>query len=468
MRKVNFKTKKNMKRFIAFSLASVLVISSEMPVLAGTGKSSVPYSGVRQEDFVNSPEAKLAEYLNASENISVINGDDTDGSYDALVRAVSATMKSQFVNAQAQTGDSSGGSGVEDAGDTTVSGDNVTGGQIVGDETNGIPALQFTKDAFKFYEVNNDKDYYDEDAKYTFVDGKGEKHEYTGVYKGNIKADNNLELPMSDVGSVDNPYIVLEVTLNPIYSDIRTHIGDAGYFDFTQADLEKITLTEEETQQVKINAIEYLLEKYSVGISNNNKTVLEKLKNTDLPNALEKRRNEIQKALEDVSKDLEPLLKKIDEQVELRSKLLEKKREELAAEINRAGYDGNESFEYNRKIAISRAIESRKGNIKFNQWCGLANLGDMSDEELAKVVSDAFIEYYRRVDVGAYEGQEWKLGQAAVQEILGIGWGYESFDGDYSAIQQAISDIEQDFAKLELLENAQNDYDTYAPTSTLR
>lgn len=256
MRRVKPQIKKNMNRFIAFSLASVLAISSEVPVLAGTVNPAVSDSA-KKAPAIDVLNDKISEYLEASENLTVINGEDADGSFDALVRAVSATMQSQFINANVSAGSDSG---VTDAGDTTVDGDNVTGGQIVGDGTDGVPSIHFTKDAFQFHTINNDKDYYDEDANYTFVDGKGEEHEYNGVYKGNIKADNNLELPMSDVGSVDNPYIVLEVTLNPIYSDIRTHIGDAGYFDFTQADLDKIVLTEEESQQVQINALQYLLE----------------------------------------------------------------------------------------------------------------------------------------------------------------------------------------------------------------
>lgn len=461
MRRVNLQFKKNMKRFIAFSLASVLVISSEVPVWAGTANLTVS-DNVGKASVADVLDEKLSEYLSASENMTVINGDDADGSFDALVRAVSATMKSQFVNAEVSAGGSSGDSGVTDAGDTTVDGDNVTGGQIVEDETGGVPSIHFTKDAFQFHAINNDKDYYDEDANYTFVDGKGEEHEYNGVYKGNIKADNNLELPMSDVGSVDNPYIVLEVTLNPIYSDIRTHIGDAGYFDFTQADLDKIVLTEDESQQVKINAIQYLLEKYSVGISNNNKIVLEKLKNIELPNALEKRKNEINKAIQSLKKELQPLIEKVDEQIALRNEFLEKKIADLVKEIDNTGYDGNETFQYNRQIAIAKALESRKGKISFDQYCGLPNLDKMNDEELVELVKNAFIEYYRRIDEGVYQGQEWKLGVGALQEILGIGWGYNSFNDDYAAINQAISDMEQDFIKLEVLKNALNDYNAYA------
>lgn len=314
MRRVNLQFKKNMKRFIAFSLASVLVISSEVPVWAGTANLTVS-DNVGKASVTDVLDEKLSEYLSASENMTVINGDDADGSFDALVRAVSATMKSQFVNAEVSAGGSSGDSGVTDAGDTTVDGDNVTGGQIVGDETGGVPSIHFTKDAFQFHAINNDKDYYDEDANYTFVDGKGEEHEYNGVYKGNIKADNNLELPMSDVGSVDNPYIVLEVTLNPIYSDIRTHIGDAGYFDFTQADLDKIVLTEEESQQVKINALQYLFESHEEDIKKFNDKLIKDIteeRNLEI-RALQAQISNINQLISDITNQREEYIKNLNE-----------------------------------------------------------------------------------------------------------------------------------------------------------
>lgn len=101
------------------------------------------------------------------------------------------------------------------------------------------------------FKMNEDKDIYDHNAEWTF---NGEK--YKGVYTSDFKSavDNEL-LKIQDLGTPENPYVILEVSPDSSISQLRPHIGDRGYYDLTAQEVADIQLSEEETYAIKLQAL---------------------------------------------------------------------------------------------------------------------------------------------------------------------------------------------------------------------
>ena len=109
----------------------------------------------------------------------------------------------------------------------------------------------YAVDGYEF-KLNADKNVYNFDTgTFTFND-----IEYNGIYINNaFKADNNENLTLDQLGTIDNPYVVLEVTPAAEYSELRPHVADAGYFDLSQKQIEAIELSADEKEAVRIQVL---------------------------------------------------------------------------------------------------------------------------------------------------------------------------------------------------------------------
>ncbi len=242
------KFQKKMKKTIAFVLACTLIA----PSVYGLNSLGVFLGSVRAESFDVMDAA--APNITPNKQITISNASDLD----ALAASVADTM---------------------------IHNSNVTAGQIVDGGESGSteevePLVAASKNSYVFNSNNPDSDLYDETAKFTFIDNDGVAHDYTGVYKGDVKKDNNTDLKLKDVGSLENPYIVLEVSPSAAISEIRPHVGEAGFGDLSNEQVAAIHLTTDEemkakygekyfenthiseTTTVRMNLLELLYERY--------------------------------------------------------------------------------------------------------------------------------------------------------------------------------------------------------------
>ncbi len=109
------------------------------------------------------------------------------------------------------------------------------------------------------FSLGIDEDIYDHDAKFTF---NGE--EYQGVFRNDFKqTEDNMTLKVEDLGTMENPYVVLEVVPEESLSVIRPHVGYLNYFDMTQEEVEAIVLTDYEKTVVRMQLLNQLAYEYS-------------------------------------------------------------------------------------------------------------------------------------------------------------------------------------------------------------
>lgn len=95
------------------------------------------------------------------------------------------------------------------------------------------------------------KNTYDFQAKYSY-DGK----DYSGVYRTTIKETaDNRSLELKDVGSISDPYVVLEISPTATKSELRPHIGGQGLFELSAQDEDSVALTKSEKNAIRIQLI---------------------------------------------------------------------------------------------------------------------------------------------------------------------------------------------------------------------
>ncbi len=98
------------------------------------------------------------------------------------------------------------------------------------------------------FSLGIDEDIYDHDAKFTF-----NGVEYQGVFRNDIKkSDNNMQLKIEELGTLENPYVILEIVPEESISVMRPHVGYLNHFDMTQEQLDEICLTDYEKNVVKL------------------------------------------------------------------------------------------------------------------------------------------------------------------------------------------------------------------------
>lgn len=226
IRKFQKKSKK-IKKNIAFILACTLTT----PSVLGLYSMEIFSESIYAKSF-DAADGVMQEKLNKDNLITVSNVFDLD----ELASSIAKTMINNT---------------------NTLSGSNHTAGQMVDDGSNNSSnneletIVSASKDSYKFNNNNLDSDLYDEDAKFTFYDNDGVAHDYTGVYKGNVKKDNNTDLKLSDVGSLENPYIILEISPSAAISEIRPHVGEAGFGDLSNEQVSAIHLTTDDEMKKK-------------------------------------------------------------------------------------------------------------------------------------------------------------------------------------------------------------------------
>lgn len=246
------KFQKKIKKTIAFVLACTLIA----PSVYGLDSMGVFLGSVHAESF--DVRAVVDQSITKDSLITISNASDLD----SLAASVADTMLHNS---------------------NTSSGSNYTAGQIVdgGENEEVEPIVSASKNSYVFKNNNPDSDLYEWlEEPVIFYDNDGAAHEITGVYRGDVKKDNNTELKLKDVGSLDNPYIVLEISPSAAISEIRPHVGEAGFGDLSNEQVEAIHLTTDEemkakygdsyfenthiseTTTVRMNLLELLYERY--------------------------------------------------------------------------------------------------------------------------------------------------------------------------------------------------------------
>lgn len=113
------------------------------------------------------------------------------------------------------------------------------------DSDSGSNLIASSKDSYEF-NMSPDSDIYD----------------YTNqIYRNDFKSENNLELTIDQLGTNENPYVILEISPSSAISQIRGHIGDQGLFDLSNEQVAAITLTDTDKTIIKLNAIKYFCDK---------------------------------------------------------------------------------------------------------------------------------------------------------------------------------------------------------------
>ncbi|MGN0161733.1 MAG: hypothetical protein ACI4AQ_10130 [Lachnospiraceae bacterium] len=251
---------KNYKRPISLLLAGVLVVSMTPVTLWSTSDVRTVSAATKDGGTV------LEDFLTESKNVASADN------LQALMENIAGTMNFATEESLNPAENVDGDTPIEDIG-----------------------VVSATKSSYRFT-MNEDSDLYDESIKFKFTDATGTVQDYTGadtaknpgIYKTNIKkTGDNTELRLSEVGTIDNPYVVLEITPSAAISEIRPHIGDAGFFDLsytdvygsvdaegvthdgiqlTKADTDTASSLSEETT-VRMNLIEKILLEYNTAHS---------------------------------------------------------------------------------------------------------------------------------------------------------------------------------------------------------
>lgn len=142
------------------------------------------------------------------------------------------------------------------------------------------------RDSFRF-RINEDKPLYEVlKNPITFVHGDS-SDEIDGVYLGDVKSNNteNKQLSLLEVGKVDDPYVILEIAPVSTVSELRPHVANAGFYDYSYAelyggkdingdDVTPVALTEKdetpgklsEKTTVRMNLIQVMLDRYLIEI----------------------------------------------------------------------------------------------------------------------------------------------------------------------------------------------------------
>lgn len=269
---------KYFKKSTALVMATALLVPSlsyvnlvdlkAEPVLASAAVSLT--DGVTQDSIMttqNISDELSMEALSAIENSSAIVADTLD--LDVLSKAV-AEQFNVISNTTAGTG-------------TEQEEDKEEEEQLISPVTAERSSYQFriNKDS-KLYQVL--------DKSVTFyhgADSSGKTStELEGVYLGDVKLNNtaNRGLTLQEVGKVNDPYVILEIAPVSTISELRPHVANAGYYDYSYEELyggedingdyvaPVIALTEPSEDQlgnlsekttVRMNLIQILLDKYT-------------------------------------------------------------------------------------------------------------------------------------------------------------------------------------------------------------
>lgn len=165
------------------------------------------------------------------------------------------------------------------------------------------------RDSFRF-RINEDKPLYEAlKNPLTFVHGD-DSDEIDGVYLGDVKSNNNenKQLSLLEVGKVDDPYVILEIAPVATVSELRPHVANAGFYDYSYVELyggkdingdevTPVALTENdeapgklsEKTTVRINLIQVMLDRYLAEILKVDATVYnEIIKYEEFLNKLDK------------------------------------------------------------------------------------------------------------------------------------------------------------------------------------
>lgn len=203
---------KKLKRPISLLLAGTLMVSvAPVSVL-------LPYS-VKEVSAATMPEKVLStEILKQLKNVA---GSDN---LDAIAKNIATTMQFEVADGESlNPAENLEEKKPEDE---------------IGVVSAGSSSYRFT--------MNEDSSLYNKSVKFTFKNAKGENQKYTGeegaknagLYSSTIKkTGDNTELRLSGVGTVDNPYVILEITPSAAISEMRPHVGDAGFFDLSYTDV---------------------------------------------------------------------------------------------------------------------------------------------------------------------------------------------------------------------------------------
>lgn len=143
--------------------------------------------------------------------------------------------------------DVSTGSGTEtsDAADGTTGTD--SGGELTEaeKEAEALKELMSATYNYKFYR-NSDLDAYDYDINFTY---NGET--YSGLYKNDLKkTEDNTSLPLEELGTPNDPYIILEIAPDETATEIRAFAAEASIWGLTQAKRELVKYTDSQIDTV--------------------------------------------------------------------------------------------------------------------------------------------------------------------------------------------------------------------------
>lgn len=121
----------------------------------------------------------------------------------------------------------------------------------------GENSLDMTVDEYRFYS-NADVDMYDYDISFTY-----NGTEYNGLFKNELKFGNvdNTSLGLDSLGTMKDPYVIMEIAPNVAKTEIRAFVKDSGVYSLTQAEKKAIVLTEEEINEIREDTREYLFYK---------------------------------------------------------------------------------------------------------------------------------------------------------------------------------------------------------------
>ena len=72
------------------------------------------------------------------------------------------------------------------------------------------------------------------------------------IYRNNFKVKSAKDTTLAECGTLDNPYVVMEVTQGLRSTQLRCIVGDQGIYALTKSEIDAMTLTEDEITAVKL------------------------------------------------------------------------------------------------------------------------------------------------------------------------------------------------------------------------
>lgn len=113
-------------------------------------------------------------------------------------------------------------------------------------EAEALKELMSATYNYKFYH-NADLDAYDYDVNFTY---NGET--YSGLYKNNLKkTEDNTALQLEELGTPNDPYIILEIAPDETATEIRAFAAEASIWGLTQAKRELVKYTDSQIDTVR-------------------------------------------------------------------------------------------------------------------------------------------------------------------------------------------------------------------------